>query len=74
MRRDAHAYVLDNFARVSTLSDEFVALDVQQLVELVADDALGVRNEEIVFDACMRWLDHAVEERSAIFHQVGSFV
>ena len=48
-----------------TKTDEFLALDVDSLVELVQDDDLAVVGEEQVYEAVMSWLRHDVDKRGA---------
>ncbi|XP_078691891.1 kelch-like protein 40 isoform X1 [Branchiostoma floridae x Branchiostoma belcheri] len=46
-----------NFTEVS-FGEEFLSLELAQIVELVADDSLEVRVESDVFEAAVRWLEH----------------
>jgi hypothetical protein len=52
------------------LCDEFLNLHKSKLIEIISDDNLNVPNEDIVFNACMKWLDHAPDTRSDQFYQV----
>lgn len=38
-------------------SKEFTSLDVEDLMEILSDDELNVKNEETVFDAVVKWVD-----------------
>jgi kelch-like protein 20 len=44
-------------------SEEFLLLPVNQLVDIISSDELNVRNEEQVFNACMGWVKHNMQER-----------
>ncbi|XP_049268162.1 kelch-like protein 29 [Rhipicephalus sanguineus] len=43
---------------------EFLELDADDVIRLLSADALGCHCEEEVFEAAMRWLNHAPGERS----------
>ncbi|KAH8330994.1 hypothetical protein KR067_009993 [Drosophila pandora] len=64
----ADKYIDQNFAKVAQ-SEEFLALDCDQLLELMRRDELNVRTEEVIFEACMKWVKYA-EKRSELFPQV----
>ena len=61
--------VADDFARrnFSTVveSEDYLKLEVEQLLELFSADDLCVSAEEMVFEACLRWIKHdpAARER-----------
>lgn len=38
-------------------SKEFTSLDVEDLMEILSDDELNVKNEEVVFDSVVKWID-----------------
>ncbi len=54
--------------------EEFLLLNVEQVVELLSRDDLRVHSEEEVFDAAIAWLGHDATERSCqvarLLHQV----
>ena len=50
--------------------EEFLTLSQTKLIDLVRDDSLEVPNEDVVYNACIKWLHHAIEERSQTFHKV----
>ena len=54
---------MENIAKISLKSNEFLALHVDELVEILSSDDLNVKNEEIVFDAILRWINHDPENR-----------
>jgi len=63
LERDAFTFILRKFHEVSANSTEFLNMDVDQLCEILDSDYLNVRNEEMAFDAVIRWIDHAPENR-----------
>uniref|UniRef100_A0A1B0GED8 BACK domain-containing protein n=1 Tax=Glossina morsitans morsitans TaxID=37546 RepID=A0A1B0GED8_GLOMM len=58
-----------NFTKVSQ-SDEFLALDFDELIDLIKRDELNVICEEVIFKACMKWLKYGEEKRVSMFPQV----
>ncbi|KAK6167195.1 hypothetical protein SNE40_021287 [Patella caerulea] len=43
---------------------EFLLLPADKLVEIIKDSDICVDREEVVFEACMEWLNHDTESRS----------
>lgn len=69
---EAENYIHSNFSKVS-LSDEFVNLTYDELIDIIIRDELNVRNEENIFEACMRWIKWN-ENRISMLPQVLSKV
>lgn len=67
--RAADKFVHQYFCRV-VQSEEFVALEVADLLDIVRSDELNVTTEEAVFEACMRWIKHLEPQRSAQLPQI----
>ncbi|BFZ01679.1 hypothetical protein BsWGS_04717 [Bradybaena similaris] len=63
LEKEAHNFILKRFQEVSTVSQEFLEMPIDQLCEILDSDYLNVRNEEMVFDAVIRWIDHNPEMR-----------
>ncbi|KAK7500807.1 hypothetical protein BaRGS_00008051 [Batillaria attramentaria] len=59
----ADIYCQDNFCEVSQ-NEEFLQLSSGHVLDLVARDALKVRQEEDVYMAVMRWLEYDPEGRA----------
>lgn len=59
----AHRHSLSRFTEVST-SEEFLALDISQVTDLLNFDNLRVSSEEEVFDAAVGWINHNATERA----------
>ncbi|XP_052241378.1 kelch-like protein 10 [Dreissena polymorpha] len=57
--------VLQNFAHVAVHSNEFLQLSADELADIMSRDELNVRNEELVFDAVLRWIDFEPERRKS---------
>jgi hypothetical protein len=50
--------------------DEFIDLAQNKLIDVITDDDLNVLNEEVVFNACLKWLKHDKGNRIGEFHKV----
>ncbi|XP_052386310.1 kelch-like protein 10 isoform X4 [Carassius gibelio] len=59
----ARLYVLQHFEEVLRVSEEFLELPLGHLEELIAQDELNVKKEEVVFEAILRWIGQAPENR-----------
>ena len=64
MRTRAEAYINRHFESVY-LGEEFSAMPLEQLVQLLNSDSVSVSSEEIIFRAAVRWMTHAFEARRA---------
>lgn len=56
--------------QVSESSEEFIEMSVESLVALLSEDRLHVKGEEQVWEAGLRWIDHAPGDRRQHAHQV----
>lgn len=65
----ADKYIDHNFLRVSQ-SEEFLALEYDDLSNLLKRDNLVVTTEEVVFEACMKWVKQDENKRSTVFPKV----
>lgn len=63
LEKKALTYTLVNFNGVFTSSNEFLQLDIEEVVDLLQSDKLNVRTEELVFDALCRWIDYSPDRR-----------
>ncbi|KAG6446599.1 hypothetical protein O3G_MSEX004526 [Manduca sexta] len=56
-------YIRQNFSRILKECNEFKSLSYDELEDILRDDELNVRNEEIVFQAVKTWVEHDLENR-----------
>ncbi|XP_061594945.1 kelch-like protein 10 [Cololabis saira] len=63
LREKACLYILLHFEEIARFSQEFVQLSVEELKYLIENDELNVRQESAVFEAILRWIGFAPEER-----------
>ncbi|OXA57496.1 kelch-like protein 10 [Folsomia candida] len=60
----AHQFLMRNFADVTRDSDELLELNLIEILSIFGDDELNVKNEEVVWEAAIRWIDHNPENRN----------
>jgi len=63
LARKTHNFILENFQKLAEKSTELLQISVTEMAELLSSDDLNVKNEEIVFEAAIRWIDHDPESR-----------
>ncbi|XP_054456688.1 kelch-like protein 10 [Anoplopoma fimbria] len=63
LRQKVYLYILHHFQEVAGFSGNFLQLSAQQLADFIERDELNVRRESVVFEAVLRWIDFAPEER-----------
>lgn len=51
-------------------SEEFLLLPITQLIDIISNDELNVRSEELVYSAVMSWVKYNVSERRQHLSQV----
>ncbi|XP_027135132.1 kelch-like protein 10 isoform X2 [Larimichthys crocea] len=62
LRHKVLLYILYHFELVC-VSQEFLELPVQQLVAIIVNDHLKVKQENIVFEAVLCWINHLPDQR-----------
>ncbi|XP_039511881.1 kelch-like protein 10 [Pimephales promelas] len=60
----AKHYILQHFEEVLHVSEEFLELSVEQLEEIIDEDELNVKQEEVVFEAVLHWTNHEPSNRT----------
>ncbi|KAJ8410085.1 hypothetical protein AAFF_G00211260 [Aldrovandia affinis] len=63
LRHHAYRYILHHFAEVSYTSRDFPELSFVELRDIIEEDELNVRKEDVVFESIMRWIEHVPIER-----------
>ncbi|XP_034393457.1 kelch-like protein 10 isoform X1 [Cyclopterus lumpus] len=63
LNRKAFLYTIAHFKEVASTSEEFLLLSVQELVKIIENDQLNVKEEKTVFWAILHWIAYATEER-----------
>uniref|UniRef100_A0A3Q2DPB5 Kelch like family member 10 n=2 Tax=Cyprinodon variegatus TaxID=28743 RepID=A0A3Q2DPB5_CYPVA len=63
LRDNAFSYVLRHFEEVVSTCGDFLLLSAQSLADIIGSDLLIVKREEIVYEAILKWMNYAPEER-----------
>ncbi|GIY24301.1 kelch-like protein 10 [Caerostris darwini] len=63
LEQAAQRYLLSHFSEVVTQSEEFLDMSLDAVVGLLNHDRINVRNEELVWEAGLRWIEHRPAER-----------
>ncbi|XP_065899800.1 kelch-like protein diablo [Dysidea avara] len=69
----ATRHIVDNFSLV-TEEEEFFGLELDKLKWLLSNDELEAESEDIILDAALSWLNHDLESRSDLMHEVLSSI
>ncbi|XP_076018582.1 kelch-like protein 10 [Genypterus blacodes] len=69
LNSEAFHFIVQHFTEICG-SFKFLKLSVQQLLKLIKADELLVRDEAIVFEAILCWIDHSPEERTTYISQI----
>lgn len=59
----AYHYLMRHFVRVARESEELLQLPIESMQKLVGADELNVKNEELVWECILRWIDFEPNER-----------
>ncbi|ROI81814.1 Kelch-like protein 10 [Anabarilius grahami] len=63
LHHKAMHYILQNFEEVLLEPEEFLELSLEQLEEIIKKDELNVKQEKVVFEAVLQWINFAPENR-----------
>lgn len=63
LRHTTFLFTLNHFEVIAATSEEFLLLSVQDLAKIIENDQLNVKKEKTVFEAILRWISYAPEER-----------
>ncbi|XP_064171018.1 kelch-like protein 10 [Anguilla rostrata] len=63
LRHCAYRFILHHFEEVGRTSEEFLGLSLAQLCDLIEQDLLNIKQEDVVFDLILRWIGHSPPER-----------
>lgn len=66
LAQQAFQFILLNFEEMVHVSEEFLDLTVEQMNEIIKNDQLNVRQENVVFEAILQWIKHAPQKRNAL--------
>lgn len=61
----AHLYVLRNFEQVAVQSKELMQMTAVELYDILNHDLLNVKDEYLVWECILRWIDFSRDNRVA---------
>lgn len=64
MGEKSRAYILKYFVEVAKKSQQIEMLKFEDFIEIIKDDMLNCREEETVWELCLKWIDFEPEQRS----------
>lgn len=67
-------YILRNFNDIAVQSDELLNLSIQEFCDIINDDILNVKDEEKVWECCIRWIEHDRKNRVQFVSQLLSCI
>ncbi|XP_062845016.1 kelch-like protein 10 [Trichomycterus rosablanca] len=59
----AHRFILQQFERLTVESEEFLTLTLHELSDIIQRDELNAKQEDLVFQAIIRWIQHQPQKR-----------
>lgn len=65
LEKKGKLYIRQNFSKILKECNEFKSLLHEDLEDILRDDELNVRNEEVVFQAVKTWVEHDLENRKS---------
>lgn len=63
LQEAAFTFILHHFEDITKVSEEFLDLSVSELKNIIEKDELNVREEDAVFKAIVKWIDHDSSSR-----------
>nr|XP_013055249.1 kelch-like protein 10 [Anser cygnoides] len=63
LQQTAYTFILHNFEELINVSVEFLDLSVDELKGIIEKDELNVKQEDVVFEAILKWIAHDPQNR-----------
>lgn len=63
LQQTAYTFILHNFEELVKVSTEFLDLSVDEFKSIIEKDELNVKQEDVVFDAILKWIAHDPDNR-----------
>jgi hypothetical protein len=64
LKQTSFLFILENFQVIAT-TEEFLHLELDELIGIIGSDLLNTQSEELVCDMAMEWINHDKEYRQA---------
>uniref|UniRef100_A0A336K738 Kelch-like protein diablo n=1 Tax=Culicoides sonorensis TaxID=179676 RepID=A0A336K738_CULSO len=68
--QNSKLYVLRNFSKIAKESNEIIQLQFEEFKNIIDDEHLNVKDEETVWNCCLRWIDHDPTNRQIYVPQL----
>ncbi|XP_043916344.1 kelch-like protein 10 [Protopterus annectens] len=65
LNNKAGLFILHNFEEIVNVSEEFLQLSALELGEIIEKDDLNVKQEDVVFEAILKWIYYDTHNRNA---------
>lgn len=59
----ARTYLLRNFTQVAEKNEDLLKIGLEDFLDIITDDMLNTRDEELVWKLCLKWIDYDVNDR-----------
>ncbi|NXV81729.1 KLH10 protein, partial [Atlantisia rogersi] len=63
LREAAYMFIFHNFEEIAKVSTEFLDLSIDELQYIIGKDELNAKQEDVVFEAIVRWITHNPQNR-----------
>lgn len=74
LTKKARVVLMTHFKDIVLESDDFTNLSKSDLIDYISDDTIDVPNENVVFQAVMKWVKADEQERSSSFASIAEYV
>lgn len=65
---DYNFFLRYNFPKISKQNFELLLMNVDELFDLLSNDELNVKSEELIFDVITKWVDVSPHSRYRVKH------
>ncbi|XP_075156886.1 kelch-like protein 10 isoform X2 [Haematobia irritans] len=59
----ARNFLLRNFIEVSSKNKDLLEMNLKDFLDIISDDELNTKEEDLVWKLCIKWIDHDPEKR-----------
>ncbi|XP_023213758.1 kelch-like protein 10 [Centruroides sculpturatus] len=63
LEKSAHQYLMKNYVEVSSQNEELMEMTTEELINVLNCEELNVKEEELVWDTVLRWININPQER-----------
>ncbi|XP_021932600.1 kelch-like protein 10 isoform X2 [Zootermopsis nevadensis] len=67
LENHARRFILRHFVQVSQQSEELLELPAEELQAIIGSEDLNVKNEKVVWECILRWINHDPDNRKSHF-------